>query len=103
MSIPPTKILRKLECIRLITRSVPLDSILDQLAEAGVFKRQYIEENIRGKRQNEKEDAFLIALEKAEREEKITLLHYELQVLPDFKAKLSILTPAGLKEFEFIE
>jgi hypothetical protein len=103
VSVPSQLILRKLECLRLITKSIPLESVVSQLVQDGVFTKKFIEEKLSGKRSAEQEDALLIALENASKENgTIGLLHYEWEILPDLRAKISVLTPAGMREFEYI-
>lgn len=87
-----------------MTRTVPLESIILRLIEDGVFTKKAMDEKLHGKRDSEHEDAFLIAIENASKEGgTIGLLHYEWAILPDLKAKISVLTPAGMREFEYVE
>lgn len=97
-------ILRKLECLRLITKTIPLESIASRLVEDGVFTKKYIDDSMKGKRESEREDAFLIAIENASKEGgTISLLYYEWSVLPEMRAKITIVTPAGIREFEYAD
>jgi hypothetical protein len=87
-----------------VTKTIPIEVIVGRLIEDGVFTRKFADERISSKRDTEREDALLIALENASQEGgAIGLLHYEWSVLPDFKSKITILTPAGVREFEYTE
>lgn len=98
-----TKILRKLECLKLICKTTPLDAILDQLIDSGVFNKNKIEQHMRNLRPVEKEDALLILLENESKDGNISLLYYEFSILPELSAKISILTPAGMREYSYVE
>jgi len=104
MSATSPKILRKLECLKMVLKSVPIDSVVSQLVSNGVFMRTQIEPRLSGKTPQDRDEALLIELENASREGgTISLLHYEMSLLPETKAKISIVGPAGIVEFEHIE
>jgi hypothetical protein len=88
----------------MVLKSVPVESLVSQLVSNGVFLKTHIEAKLSGKMPNDRDEALLIELENAAREGgTISLLHYEMSLLPDTKAKISVVGPAGVVEFEHLE
>lgn len=88
----------------MILRTIPIDVFCSRLVDDGVFSKKEMHDMIYGKRKEEQEESVLISIENAsKRGDKIMLLHYELAFLPQTIAKIHIITPAGTREFEYLE
>lgn len=97
-SVPAKKSLRKLQVIKNITSmTISATDIAADLRSAGVFTDSVLNDI---KNTREKEEALLLAIEKASKDGKIDLLEYEWTILPVERCKITILTPFGIKEYE---
>ena len=95
-----SKVSRKIEVWKLISKSLPMDHILSELEYAGIFKQN--EADFTGKSLEDKIIELMKLIEKAIKSDKIILIDYEWVLLPDFKAKVTIITTTQIKEFEAI-
>jgi hypothetical protein len=102
-NLPNTKILRKLEVWKLICRNLTPEDIANQLIAANALRKDDVATYFIGKRPEEKIEALMVLVEKANKSEKIYLLDYEWQILPLHMAKVTVVTPDGQKEFEYVE
>ncbi len=98
--IPSKKSLRKLEALNILCLVHSPEDILSQLVQDGVLVKDYISDVIRGKRQNEKVEALLVEIESAEKNGRLNLVHFEWTVLPEHRVKLTLVTPAKVREYE---
>jgi hypothetical protein len=98
--IPGNRLMRKLEALKLICAVYHPDDIFSQLIEDGALKTSEILEFIKGARREEKIEKLLTVLEQLNKDGVLQLLEYEWIVLPAHKVKLSIVTPAKLREYE---
>ena len=102
-NLPNTKILRKLEVWKLVCRNLSPEDIANQLITANAIHKDDVATYFTGKRTEEKIEALMILVEKANKSEKIYLLDYEWQILPMHMAKVTIITPDGKKEYEYVD
>ena len=101
MSSTPSKTsLRKLEALNILCGTHGPEDIMSQLIADGSLDKAYALSEIRGKRQSEKVEALLVMLDSLNKSGKLMLVDFEWQMLPQHKVKLTLVTPAGVREYE---
>ena len=92
--------LRKLEALNILCEVYRPEDIMGQLVQDGSLDKTYALSEIKGKRPNEKTEILLVMLESLEKQGKLMLVDFEWVMLPQHKVKLTLVTPAGVREYE---
>jgi ribonuclease BN (tRNA processing enzyme) len=99
--LPSEKTIRKLNALRILTTKVyhPLD-IAEILVNEGVMTER---DMLEMRACQDKTEFLFVALEKANRDDKLQLLDYSWQILPTQSVCLTVLTATKLHEFRHEE
>lgn len=98
--IPSKTSLRKLEALKILCGIYNPEDIMSQLVQDGSLDKNSALAEIKSKRQDEKIEYLLILLESLNSSGKIMLFDLEWSILPQHKVKLTLVTPAGVREYE---